>query len=132
MIVLDTNALIWLFFDDGKLGRTARRAIDEAWSNGNVAVSAISFWEIALLHEKGRMDLATDFTIWRTSLFQAGLQEIAVDGAIGIKAVQLPNFHKDPADRIIVATALNDHRLVTADERILQWPGNLRCLDARK
>ena len=97
-----------------------------------MAVSAITFWEIAMLHEKGRMELVTDFGTWRASLFQVGLREIAVDGEIGIKAATLPDFHGDPADRIIVATALDDHRLVTADARILDWNGHLRCLDARK
>ena len=132
MMILDTNALIRLFFDDGKLGPATRRAVDNAWQDGAVAVSAITFWEIAMLHEKGRMELVTDFGTWRASLFQVGLREIAVDGEIGIKAATLPDFHGDPADRIIVATALDDHRLVTADARILDWNGNLRCLDAGK
>ena len=61
-----------------------------------------------------------------------GLIEIPVDGDIGIRASALPDFHSDPADRIIVATALSGHRLVTADERILDWDGSLDRLDARQ
>ena len=53
-----------------------------------------------------------------------------MDGEIGIRANGLKNFHADPADRIIVATALYGHRLVTADRRILDWPGDLYRLDA--
>ena len=58
--------------------------------------------------------------------------EIVMDGAIGIRANAQADFHADPADRIIVATALSGHRLVTADERILAWTGNLDRLDARQ
>ena len=54
------------------------------------------------------------------------------DGEIGIRANELPDFHPDPADRIIVATAMNGHQLVTADRRILDWSGNLRRLDAAR
>ena len=56
---------------------------------------------------------------------EQGLIEIPVDGEIGIRANALQDFHPDPADRIIVATALNGRRLVTADERILDWSGDL-------
>ena len=132
MLILDTQALVWSVADDGKLGDTARRAIDDAWSHGAAAVSAITFWEIAMLQAKGRLDFVTDFGTLRASLFQDGLHEIPVDGAIGIKAAQLPDFHGDPADRIIVATALDDHQLVTSDRTILDWNGNLGCLDARQ
>lgn len=132
MLILDTQALVWLVTDDGKLGGTARRAIGDVWSNGDMAVSAITFWEIAMLHAKERLDFATDFGTLRASLFQDGLHEIPVDGEIGIKAAQLPDFHGDPADRIIVATALDDHQLVTSDKKILDWNGNLSCLDARQ
>ena len=58
--------------------------------------------------------------------------EIAVDGEIGIHAVGLADFHADPADRLIVATALRGHVLATADEKILDWTGNVNLLDARR
>lgn len=55
-----------------------------------------------------------------------------VDGNIGVRAAELTGFHGDPADRIIVATALGGHQLVTADRRILEWSGavnRLRAID---
>ena len=58
--------------------------------------------------------------------------ELAVDGEIGVRAVALPDFHADPADRLIVATALRGHLLITADERIRDWPGEVSRLDARR
>ena len=83
-----------------------------------------------MLHDKGRMALLTEISSWRRSLFDEGLMEIPVDGEIGIRANGLTGFHADPADRHIVATALGGHQLVTADRRILDWPGPLNRLDA--
>ncbi len=133
MLILDTHALVWLTNDDRRLGDDARRAIDEAWANGAAAVSAITFWEIAMLQAKGELDSVVDAGTLRARLFQYGLHEIPVDGEIGIEATQLADFHRDPADRIIVATAaLGDHQLVTSDGKILDWKGHLRRLDARQ
>ena len=78
------------------------------------------------------MTLLRDIGSWRMDLLKEGLIEIPVDGDIGIRANALPDFHSDPADRIIVATAMSGHRLVTADERILSWDGSLARLDARQ
>ena len=128
MILLDTHVLIYLLFEESRLGSQTHRIIGDAWPANNVAVSAITFWEVAMLHEKGRMTLLRNIESWRTSLLNDGLLEIAVNGQIGIRANALPDFHPDPADRIIVATALEGHQLITADRRILEWPGPLNRL----
>ena len=78
------------------------------------------------------MTLLRDIGSWRMDLLKEGLIEIPVDGDIGIRANALADFHADPAYRIIVATTMGGHRLVTADERILAWDGNLARLDARE
>ena len=133
MLILDTNALVWLTIDDRRLGDNARRAIDAAWSNGEAAVSAITFWEIAMLQAKGELDSVADSATLRATLFQYGLHEIPVDGGIGIEATRLADFHRDSADRIIVATAaLGNHQLATSDRKILDWHGSLRRLDVRQ
>lgn len=85
-----------------------------------------------MLRAKGRGGFPEDVSLWRRELLNQGLVEIPIDGVIGIRANLLPDFHADPADRIIVATALEGHRLVTADRRILDWPGPLDRLDARE
>ena len=56
MILLDTQVLLWFLFGDRRLGRRAKRQIESASQTGDAAVSAISFWEVALLHEKRRPD----------------------------------------------------------------------------
>ena len=114
------------------MGPGSIEAIDAAWQADALAVSAFTFWEVAMRRAKDRLDSPEDVAAWRRELSGQGLIEIPVDGDIGIRANALANFHAGPADRIIVATAQRGHRLVTADERILSWDGNLDRLDARE
>ena len=131
MIVLDTHALVWLRVGSERLGPKACQVAEEAWRAGDAAVSAISFWEIAMLQESGRLTLRHDLDSWRDTLLDEGLLEIPVDGRCGIRAACLADFHGDPADRIIVAASLEGHRLLTSDRRILDWQGPLVRLNAR-
>lgn len=132
MILLDTHVLIWLDEGSPRLGGEARRRIDEALAEEALAVSAISFWEVAMLRAKGRITLDMEVTRWRVELLAAGLIELPVGGGVGIAAAELSSFHGDPADRLIVATAVEESAvLVTADERILEWTGDVERLDAR-
>ena len=131
MILLDTHVLIWHEQGNRRLGARSRRELDVALHSGTAAVSAISFWEIGLQIQKGRLSLTTDVAAWRRDLLRQGLVELPVEGDIATRAGLLEDLHGDPADRLIVATALQGHRLVTADERILAWPGKMNRLDAR-
>ena len=107
MILLDTHALLWLRAGDHKLGAPhVPRFSGPTWEGDDVA-------------------------LWRWEQLGQGMVEIPVDGEFGTHAATLTDFHGDPADRIVVATALGGHRLVTADERIFAWTGNLDRLDAR-
>lgn len=127
MILLDTHVLLWLDRDDSSLGLQARASITEAWEDGAVAISAISFWEAALLDQRGRIALGRPASEWRRDWLEAGLQELPLDGATALLGASLKDFHADPADRFITATALR-HRacLLTADRQILAWPGTLQ------
>ena len=132
MMLLDTHTALWLRSGDTRLGPVARSKIQVAWESGEVAMSAISFWEMGMLQTKGRIVYPEDVGVWRREQLSQGLIEIPVDGDIGIRANTLADFHADPADRIIVATALEGHELVTADVRILDWPGQLLRFNARQ
>ncbi len=130
MILLDTHVMLWLRVGDSRLGPTARHAIDQAWDSGQVGVSAISFWEIEMLKGKRRIRFPENVALWRREQLEQGVIEIPINGQIGIQAASLSDFHADPADRIIVATALEGSILLTADTRILEWPGPLDRLRA--
>ena len=130
MILLDTHVLLWYRMGDRRLGRRARRTVERALSRRRAAVSAASFWEVALLVSRGRIDLLVDPEAWRRTLLAQGLLEIPVNGIIAVRAGMLAGLRGDPADRLIVATALEGHQLRTADRRILEWSGQLNRLDA--
>ncbi len=133
MILLDTHVLVWLTKGLDMLGAQARQLADEALGKNELAVSAITFWEVEMLIQRGRIDLMQSTTAWRQTLLDQGLMEMPIAGDLGIRASALSDFHRDPADRFITMTALHySAQLVTADERILGWPGTLLRHDARQ
>ncbi len=133
MILLDTHALLWRDQGLPRLGPQARQAADRALREGCLAISAVSFWEAAVLVERGRVELDKPTEVWRRELLQSGLIEVPLDGRIAITAIGLPGLHGNPADLFIAATAIiKEARLITADRRLLNWSGPLECLDARK
>lgn len=132
MILLDTHALVWLDEGSPRLGKEALPLIDKALKSSELFVSTISFWEVAMLVEKGRLEMQSEVDLWRQSLINNGLQEVALTGDIAISAALLKDFHGDPADRMIVATAIQlAASLCTADEKILAWKHKLVRVNAR-
>ena len=134
MILCDTHALLWFVTADRRLGRLSNRMMWQASLNRDLAFSAISIWEVGMLLQKGRLDVTLNVNAnqWRQDLIARGLTEIPVDGAIAARAGELPDMHGDPADRIIVATTLDGHRLITSDRLILDWPHELDRFPARR
>jgi PIN domain nuclease of toxin-antitoxin system len=133
VILLDTNALLWLASEDKRLGSRSREVADAALGEDELAVSAILFCEVAALAVLAKIKLGLPMLAWRQDLLDRGLREWPVDGEIAIRAVELRSFHKDPGDRLIVATALvSEAVLITSDAAILAWPGPLHRLDARR
>lgn len=132
MTLLDTHALPWLDTADPQLGPRARREYLKAQDAGTLAASTVSFWEVALLVDRGRVALPRGVDTWRSELL-ARLLEIPLAGDIAIRACELGGLPHDPADRFIVATALaRGATLMTADEKLLAWGGKLKRLDAHR
>lgn len=106
-------------------------AMNKALATGQLAVASISFWEIAMLVEKGRFDIRIELDVRRLELLQSGLLEIPLQGSTALRAGRLQAFHGDPADRMIVATALeNSATLMTADRKIIGWDALHQKIDA--
>ncbi len=132
VILLDTHVLVWMDEASPRLGVGAIEKINTAFQAGNAMVSAISFWEVSMLVRKGRIRLDMDLSVWRNDFMEQGLIELPVTGEIGIKAAGLEQFHGDPADRLIAATALlHSLTLITADEKLLGCKLATARLDAR-
>ena len=125
MLILDTHVLVWLDEGSPRLGTEALQAINRALASGQLGVASISFWEIAMLVMKRRLDIRIELDVWRLELLQSGLLEIPLQGSTALRAGQLQEFRGDPAERMIVATAIeHSATLATADQKILDW-GNL-------
>lgn len=121
MILLDTHVLIWMASDPKRLSRKARAAIRDARQKTGVAIATITLWELAWLAENGRIQVVGSVESFvRETVARVILQPITPE--IAALAVQLPaDFPKDPADRLIAATAMvGGAPLITADERIRQ------------
>ena len=136
MTVLDTHVLVWAMQADDRLGPQARRLIEDAASKTALFVPAITPWEIAMLVEKGRLALGRDVGQWlEAALGLSGIRLSPLSVGISVDSVRLPGqFHPDPADRMIVATARAlDATLLTADRAILTYgeQGYVRVTDAR-
>ena len=124
MIVLDTHALIWWVSGDESLSKNAKAAIERELEGGQIIVSAISAWEIAMLVEREKLVLSMDVGSWLAAVAEIeSVRFIPLDVEVVVKSVDLPGeFHKDPADRMIVATARKlSAPLVTKDEKILTY-----------
>jgi len=119
-ILCDTCALIWLATGDAKLSRMTRTIIREAEL---LCFSSISIWEIARKVKAGVLEIPVSPTLFADMLVkQYGMKELPLDNPVMLRASALPEVHKDPADRFIIATALlNDCVVVTGDHRFTAY-----------
>ncbi len=120
MLLLDTHIWIrWLSSDQPLAERLVTR-IEEADS---LAVSAVSCWEVAYLAKKKRIELPLVLSEWITAaLAGSGVEVINISSRIAVTSAELPDIHRDPADRFIIATALESgSHLVSFDERFKQY-----------
>lgn len=116
MIVADTHAWLWWLVEPSRLSPGASDALAEA---DVVAIAAITLWETANLAQRNRVDLHVDTWTWfQKALAPGGTTVLPLTAAIAMTAARL-GVLRDPADRLIAATALEHHaRLVTKDGRI--------------
>ena len=122
MILLDTH--FWFHFINDGLERLPADAEGAIRENEVLGVSIISCWEIAMLVAKNRLRLSIDVQDWITQALQyKGINLINLSPEIAVLATRLPGeFHKDPADRIIVASSLKlAAPLLTLDQNIRKW-----------
>lgn len=132
MILLDTHVAIW-WTTDTNFGKRSMAVIKDAQAEDQLCVSAISFWEIAMLIAKRRLRALKSATGQRAKILASGIRELPLTGEICILAGELEALHGDPADRLIAATAIaHDATLVTADERLLRWRHKLRRQNAER
>lgn len=119
-LLVDTCALIWLATGDTRLSDAARNAMSRAEL---LCYSSISIWEIARKVKKGELEMPVSpcaFAELLTSKYE--MKEILLNNDVMLRASALPEIHRDPADRFIIATAfLNNCAVVTGDRRFAEY-----------
>jgi PIN domain nuclease of toxin-antitoxin system len=124
MIILDTHIWVWHVQQDIRLTQRHQKILQENQSSG-LGVSIYSCWEVAKLVEYDRLTLPCSLENWfLTALAYPGIQVLDLTPPIIIASTRLMDFHKDPADQLIVATAkVLGLPLLTADQKILDYHG---------
>jgi PIN domain nuclease of toxin-antitoxin system len=119
-LLLDTHVVLWWVSGDRKLSKGLRATI--ASTDNAIAVSAATFWELAIKQQLGRVDV--DLTRLQAAVAADGFNELPVEIAHTLRLQALPDLHRDPFDRLLIAQSIETaSRLVTRDEQILAYAG---------
>lgn len=124
MIVLDTHVWWWILSEPDRVSEKVRKIIKNT-PPGERAIASISIWEFAMMASRGRIKLSISSKKWIDyAVNKTGLRVLELNGDIAVESCNLPGeFHKDPADRIIVATArVHKAILITKDQKIIDYP----------
>jgi PIN domain nuclease of toxin-antitoxin system len=128
--LLDTHAWIWWVDQDARLGARAIAALDAMPPGERPYLADISLWEVAMLVERGRLELDLPLRDWlAAAAHPRSVRIVPVDAAIAAEVASLPAaFHRDPADRLIVATSrvlgipvLTHDKLIAASRLVRRW-----------
>jgi PIN domain nuclease of toxin-antitoxin system len=122
-LLLDTSVFLWMVFDDPKLGRKTKRALEA--SSTELWLSPVSIWESLMLERGGKIRLEPNPLRWaRDTLAAFPFREAALNHEVALRSRAIQIDHEDPADRFLAATAaVYDLTLLTADERLLKGSG---------
>lgn len=135
-LLIDTHVFVWSMMGQAhRLGKSTREVLEVADPGNTKAIAAITLWEIAMLSAKGRLSFNVPVADWiEQATTRTATQIVALSIPIAVESTVLPGeFHGDPSDRMIVATARHlDATLITADRAILAYgaAGHVRTLDA--
>ena len=124
MILLDTHVWWWALNEPERLSATAHKIIKEI-SPDKRAIASISMWEFSMMVSTGKVEINIPTVQWLDQAVNTtGIEVYDLNPRIAAESCNLPGeFHKDPADRIITATArINDVTLITKDRKIIDYP----------
>jgi PIN domain nuclease of toxin-antitoxin system len=120
--LLDTHTFLWWINDDPRLSEHCREII--ANGRNEVLFSAVSAWEIAVKSRSGRLVLPSETEPYiREQVSRNRFEVLSIDLAHALRVARLPNHHKDPFDRMLVAQAqVENLTILTADSEIARYP----------
>lgn len=126
-LLLDTHLLLWAISDTRRLPVAARTLLKDPLNE--LLFSSASLWEITIKNGLGRDDFRADPRLIRRGLLTHGYGELPISGEHVVRVADLPDRHKDPFDRILVAQALVEGvTLLTADKQLAKYPGPIRVV----
>ena len=124
-ILLDTHLLLWTALCPERLSNDARVAISDG--HNTLVFSVASIWEVAIKRGLGRADFVVDARLLRRGLLDNGYHELAITSEHAVAIDALPQIHKDPFDRILIAQAIVEGiTLLTADPMLARYRGPVR------
>jgi PIN domain nuclease of toxin-antitoxin system len=120
-LLLDTHILLWAAGEPEQLSNQAKALIEDP--ENQLYFSAASLWEISIKNKLGRADFKVDLPVLRRNLLDNGFEEIVITSAHTLAIGALPDIHKDPFDRMLVAqTVVEGVTLMTADSVVAEYP----------
>ena len=126
-LLLDTHVLLWAAAGEGLPPKTKARLED---LDVELLFSAVSIWEVAIKSALGKPEFDLDAAVFRRELMESGYHELSIDGAHAAAVSRLPDLHKDPFDRILVAQAtVEGISLLTADKALARYPGPIELVE---
>lgn len=124
-LLLDTQLLLWAAGQPKRLSAQARKLIDD--QNNELWFSAASLWEITIKTSLGREVFRVEPRVFRRALLDNGFVELAISGEHAVGVASLPDLHKDPFDRILLAQAVAEGiTLLTSDAQLASYPAPVR------
>lgn len=124
-LLLDTQVLLWAAGNSKRLTASARKLLNDP--GNDLWFSAASLWEITIKNSLGRTDFRVEPRVLRRGLLDNGYTELAITSQHAVSVEGLPDIHRDPVDRLLLAQALSEGiTLVTADALLATYPGPIR------
>jgi PIN domain nuclease of toxin-antitoxin system len=124
ILLLDTHLLLWAATEPHKLSAQATELIQN--ENNQPLFSAASIWEVAIKSGLNRPGFQVSASRLRRGLFDNGYDELAITGRHAAAIANLPDIHKDPFDRVLIAQAqVEEITLFTSDGTVARYPGNI-------
>lgn len=124
-ILLDTQVLLWTQTGDARLNKTARKTIEN--SQNEVIVSVASIWEIGIKRALNKISI--DFEALTNALKQSDIEILKIETEHAIAAADMPQIHRDPFDRMLIAQAMLEHaHLYTSDETLAAYGAHVHVI----
>ena len=126
-LLLDTHIVIWAAFTPDRLSKSAQSLIID--EENELLFSPVNLWEVAIKRALGRRDFQFDSRVLRSNLLLNGYHELPITSQHAVAIDQLPDIHKDPFDRLLIAQSMVEGiLLLTSDPTVAKYPAPVKLV----